>query len=64
MAKATLNDNTIIKFRFTLDMYCEMTGTYKPYLRKGWHSVEYSEVKELSSKILNIPLKDIKSISI
>lgn len=59
MVRVTLKNGEVKRVRFTLDMYCEMTGAYRPYLRKGWHSVEYSDFKKCIATLLNIDASEI-----
>lgn len=62
--KIIFTNSNSVKLRFTLDMYCELTDTYRPYLRKGWHSVEEDALKKVMAKYLKYDLSEIKSVII
>ena len=64
MSKAILQDGTVKHFNITLEQFCNMFGLYRPYLRRGWDDIEYSDFKKAAAKILDISVDDIKSVSL
>ena len=64
MSKAILQDGTVKHFKVTLEQFCNMFGLYRPYLRRGWDDIEYSDFKKAAAKILDISVDDIKSVSL
>jgi len=64
MASATLKSGEKVRFHITLDIFCDMFGLYRPYLRRGWDDTEYSDFKKAAAKILSISVDDIESASL
>lgn len=64
MSTATLKSGEKLQFHITLDIFCDMFGLYRPYLRRGWDNTEYSDFKKAAANILNIDVNDIESASL
>lgn len=60
MATAILKDGTKLKYKITLDMFCEHFGMYRPYLTRGWDDTEYRDFILVTANILNIEPEKIE----